>query len=388
MIAKSGTIYTYKSPSKSPPKVEVSTPQKPIVTPSRLPRPMPFGAKRLSPVPSGTGRQPFSLNRPQKFTGPLPEAVVKLQEEATQNPQPTTHHQQPDSISVSYDATSLAGLLHPVAESFDEVTIFEGDSEAPVNVAPPVTETPIATHKPTLEEVKKTREAKLGTARSSFFTKRVIGAALVVIALIGGTIPILPKATLEAKYQLSKIQDTKIKNEQAHLPLSVPLVFTPLVGPDGQKITPVNTDFSLIIPKLGINSPVISGVDPFVAKDYTAALEIGVAQSKTSYLPDQDGAVYLFSHSTNYAWYVKDMNAVFYQIKDLEPGDKVILFYKGKQYTYQFINKTVTSPADTTYLLPITGKKMLILQTCWPPGSTTERLLIFADLVEDPGINI
>ena len=50
---------------------------------------------------------------------------------------------------------------------------------------------------------------------------------------------------------------------------------------------------------------------------------------------------------------------------------------------HRITDKRIVSPKDVSYLVPQTGKKSLILQTCWPPGSTTERLLLFADLVEE-----
>ncbi len=93
--------------------------------------------------------------------------------------------------------------------------------------------------------------------------------------------------------------------------------------------------------------------------------------------------MYLFSHSTNYDWFVKDLNAVFYLLKNLTDGDLIVIYYKGRQYTYKLREKRVVKPTDVSYLIPQKGTRTLILQTCWPPGSTTERLLLFADLVEE-----
>jgi len=93
--------------------------------------------------------------------------------------------------------------------------------------------------------------------------------------------------------------------------------------------------------------------------------------------------VYLFSHSTNYAWFVKDLNAIFYLLKNLHTGDQIVLVYKEKVYTYALREKRVVSPTEVSYLAPVSGTRGLILQTCWPPGSTTERLLLFADLIQE-----
>jgi LPXTG-site transpeptidase (sortase) family protein len=220
--------------------------------------------------------------------------------------------------------------------------------------------------------------------------RRVIGVVMIAIAAFGIIMPIIPQARVETSYATRRIGQTfsELTNPKVDLPPAVPVVFTPLIGPDGKEIQPVNTEFSIVIPKLGINAPVVASVDPLNQKEYMQALQKGVAHAKTSYFPNQDGATYLFSHSTNYQWFVKDLNAIFYNIKNLEHGDLIVLFYKGKQYTYRFASREIVQPKDISYLLPVTGKRQLILQTCWPPGTLYQRLLIFAELVEEQGTEI
>ena len=156
---------------------------------------------------------------------------------------------------------------------------------------------------------------------------------------------------------------------------------SPLENDDGSIITPVDDQFSLIIPKISVNATVLPSVNPADPVEYNKALQKGVAHAVTSFFPDQDGTVYLFSHSTNYDWFVKDLNAVFYLLKNLEIEDKIIVMYKGTPYSYAITDKRIVAPKDISYLVPEAGAKRLILQTCWPPGSTTERLLIFADYI-------
>jgi len=202
---------------------------------------------------------------------------------------------------------------------------------------------------------------------------------LIVLSLGGMVGPFIPNLKLEAGYAWKQLTTEK----PAELPHAVPVVFNPLVTEDGSSIDPINTEFSLIVPKIGINAPVLAGVNPAKPGEYQAALQKGIAHASTSYFPDQDGTVYLFSHSTNYDWFVKDLNAVFYLLKNLSEGDLMVIFYKGQRYTYRLKEKRVVGPNEVSYLVPQTGKKRLILQTCWPPGSTAERLLIFADLIEE-----
>jgi len=213
---------------------------------------------------------------------------------------------------------------------------------------------------------------------------QTIGLGLVALAFGGITHSLLPTIKLELAYQIPRAINTitALVENTKKLPSSVPMVFNPLIDQDGNLITPINTEFSLIVPKIGVNAPVIPSVDPANPTIYGDALQEGVAHAQTSFFPDENGVVYLFSHSTNYEWFVKDLNAVFYLIKNLEEGDLIVLIYKGTEYTYKLTEKRIVAPTEVSYMSPIQGQKMLILQTCWPPGSTTERLLVFADLLQ------
>ncbi len=221
----------------------------------------------------------------------------------------------------------------------------------------------------------------------------MLGIAMVAISLGGMLGPMTPELRMEANYYLSQARrafkpQVLAQSTLKALPASVPTVFEPLTTPDGATIDPVNTEFSLIVPKVGINAPVVANVDPSKADEYNEVLKTAVAHAATSFTPDGDGTMYLFSHSTNADVFVRDLNAVFYLLKNLEKGDTIVVFYQGTRYTYSVTDKKVVSPKDVSYLVPETGKKSLILQTCWPPGSTTERLLIFAEMVEEKGTAI
>ncbi|MCL4360011.1 sortase [Patescibacteria group bacterium] len=213
---------------------------------------------------------------------------------------------------------------------------------------------------------------------------RSVGIAVVAFALGGMFGPLTPELRLETMYQAQQAYFAirSYVSPAAALPPSAPVIFDPLVGPDGREIKPVNTDFSIIIPKIGVNAAVIPAVNPANSAQYDQALLHGVAHASTSFFPDQNGTVYLFSHSTNYDWFVKDLNAVFYLIKNLQKGDLIVLIYKGKEYTYRLREERIVAANDVSYLTGQPGDRSLILQTCWPPGSTAERLLLFADPVE------
>ena len=145
-------------------------------------------------------------------------------------------------------------------------------------------------------------------------------------------------------------------------------------------ITPVSTDFGIVIEKINANSKVIPDVDPANESEYTAALKQGVAEAKGSTPPGQPGNLYIFSHSTDAPWDVIRYNAVFYLLRDLDAGDRVIIFYQGRRYDYIVYDKHIIDPTDLTYLNNRYDKPVLTLQTCDPPGTLSHRLIVRAKL--------
>lgn len=144
-------------------------------------------------------------------------------------------------------------------------------------------------------------------------------------------------------------------------------------------LIPKDTYFSVLIPKIGANAQVFPNVDPTDEGQYLAALKKGVAHAKGSVFPGLPGATYLFAHSTD-AWYdVGRYNAVFYLLKDLTVGDQVVIFFKNKRYNYTVTSSKIVPGSDVSELTNAqTGTERVVLQTCWPPGTTLERLLVTA----------
>ena len=156
-------------------------------------------------------------------------------------------------------------------------------------------------------------------------------------------------------------------------------------GPTEQILTPVDTNFAIVIPKIDANAKIYANVDAMNSSEFLPILREGVAQAKGSSFPDTPGDMYLFAHSTDNWWDVGRYNAVFYLLKDLIAGDKIDIFYKGKKYEYVVTQFTLKDPTDTS-LLDTASKQAghgIILQTCWPPGTTWKRLYVIAKQVSN-----
>ena len=152
-----------------------------------------------------------------------------------------------------------------------------------------------------------------------------------------------------------------------------------------EEVPPEEKQFQLEIPKIKANLKVIPNVDAGDEKAYTEALAKGVAHAAGSGLPGEKNTtnrtIYIFGHSTNAVWNIEKYNALFYSLKDMEKGDDISVWFWGKQFHYTVTNVVKIDPSDLSYLEPQTLKDQLILQTCWPPGTTWKRLLVIAEPV-------
>jgi LPXTG-site transpeptidase (sortase) family protein len=155
--------------------------------------------------------------------------------------------------------------------------------------------------------------------------------------------------------------------------------FGQIVG--GNKVevlSPISSQFGIVIPKIGANAAIIPNVDSGNQVEYLAALKAGVAHAKGTVFPGVPGNIYLFAHSTDAFWNVGRYNAVFYLLNKLENGDEIDIFYQGIRHKYRVINILTVDPSQTRYLTQLLSYEQLTLQTCWPPGTTLKRMLVMA----------
>ena len=144
----------------------------------------------------------------------------------------------------------------------------------------------------------------------------------------------------------------------------------------------VDSHFSIVVPKIDAKAKVIANVNTDNEKEYSEALKLGVAHAQGTYFPGQGKTIFLFSHSTNSAFNVERYFAVFYLLGKMEPRDKIVIFFADKKYEYEVTERKVVAANDTQWMSKDFGEETLILQTCTPPGTSWQRLLVFAKLVK------
>lgn len=144
-----------------------------------------------------------------------------------------------------------------------------------------------------------------------------------------------------------------------------------------------DTKFYIYIPKIKAKAPIVANVNPGVAETFKEALKHGVAHADNSSLPGQ-GSTYLFAHSTDSPLTFQRYNAIFYQLHTINPEDQdeIYVFHNDKLYKYRVSEKHIVDAGDTSWLAD-NGENRLLLQTCWPPGTSWKRLIVVATPVED-----
>ena len=146
-----------------------------------------------------------------------------------------------------------------------------------------------------------------------------------------------------------------------------------------QILVPPDTEFSIVIPRIGVSQRIQANVDSTNKKEYLEVLKSAIAHAKGTAYPGLGGTTFLFAHSADNFWSIGRYNAVFYLLKDLEPGDDVYLFFRGKRYNYEVYDKRIAEAREVEHIDAALGLgEKIILQTCWPPGTDWKRTLVFA----------
>jgi sortase A len=150
----------------------------------------------------------------------------------------------------------------------------------------------------------------------------------------------------------------------------------------------VGPEPKLIIPKINVNIKVVYDITSLEDKPVQEGLNHGVVHYKlpgANALPGQVGNVTILGHSSNDIFDPGDYKFAFVLLDRLQAGDIAYLHYEGKRYIYRVTDKKVISPTEFAALQSNSGKPMLTLVTCTPPGTALKRLLVFAEQISpDP----
>lgn len=141
------------------------------------------------------------------------------------------------------------------------------------------------------------------------------------------------------------------------------------------KVAPETIDGRLVIDKLKISAPIFWDVDE---SNIIERLKNGVAHYKGTSRPGEGGNVFIVGHSSNYVWVKSDYNNVFALLDKLVKGDRIEVRFGDVSYYYDVIETKVIKP-DQVDALSDTNSEILSLMTCWPVGTTLNRLVVISE---------
>lgn len=236
-----------------------------------------------------------------------------------------------------------------------------------------------------LSRIIKIKKILADARKRQFLILRTLSNFLIIFAVFGLLVTFAPIIISEIDYQYQQFMgveyevrdDTIIRSykEDSANP------FNSLLRRDlpvKERIAPASAEFGIIIPKIGANARIISNVDASNRKEYNADLMKGVAHAQGTSFPGEKKKIYLFAHSTDNWWNINRYNAVFFLLKELKQGDQIDIFYKGRRYAYKATEINIVEATEVKYLVEPSNEEILVLQTCWPPGTTLKRLIVTA----------
>ena len=134
--------------------------------------------------------------------------------------------------------------------------------------------------------------------------------------------------------------------------------------------TPTGEAVAIIrIPKIGVEKAVVEGVG-------VNALKQGPGHYPTTPLPGQPGNAAIAGHRTTYG-------APFYRTDELEAGDLIQVTTRQGEFTYKVRDRKIVRPTQNDVLNP-SEENLLTLTTCHPRFSAAQRLIIVAELTDNP----
>lgn len=153
------------------------------------------------------------------------------------------------------------------------------------------------------------------------------------------------------------------------------------------EITPYEN--RVVIPKIGKNIPLIDIKQKTVSGAselndiFMKELENGVIRYPGSARPWENGNTFIFGHSSNFPWLEWDYNDVFALLDKVVFDDEIIVYYGQEKYTYKIRTKNVIRPGDVSVLKSDSddSRAQITLMTCWPIGTTLNRLVLTGELV-------
>lgn len=128
---------------------------------------------------------------------------------------------------------------------------------------------------------------------------------------------------------------------------------------------PIPADNTLVIPSINMQETIYAGAG-------ADTLNQGVWKRPDTSSPDKGSNMVLAGHRFTYRG-----AAVFYHLDKIKVGDKIVVYWQAKKYTYQVSRTYVVLPSAVEIEKP-TKEARLTIYTCTPLWTSKSRLVIEA----------
>jgi sortase A len=166
-------------------------------------------------------------------------------------------------------------------------------------------------------------------------------------------------AQRELRPEFEQLIDTKIPRD------------APAPAEEGPRVANVPGEAVAIIriPKIDVDVVVVEGTG-------TEDLKKGPGHyANTAYPWEDTGRVGIAGHRTTYG-------SPFWSLDELVPGDRIVLATEYGIFEYRVTETRIIHPSDGS-VLEQTDEPSLVLTTCHPRFSAAQRLIVFADRVDE-----
>jgi sortase A len=184
------------------------------------------------------------------------------------------------------------------------------------------------------------------------FLAGALGIGVYLAWLLWGTGLTTKRIQAELRPQIEKVLDTKVPSDPSANTVRLP----------GRAIAIMQ------IPRIGLDMVVVEGTG-------TEQLKMGPGHYTNTAYPWQDhGRVGIAGHRTTYLH-------PFYNLDKMREGDSIILETEYGTFRYVVTRVFVMPSASSGSVLDQTKDPTLVLTTCDPPYSASQRLIVLADRV-------
>ncbi|MEY2627025.1 MAG: hypothetical protein RJB08_784 [Actinomycetota bacterium] len=204
----------------------------------------------------------------------------------------------------------------------------------------------------------------LGLIGKTFITAGLLLLGLVAYQLWGTGIETRrAQDRLHAEFTQLVNQKVAEASTPATTPTSLPATITPPVTAPNR---PNKAVALLEVPTAGIADIIVEGVS-------ASALRHGPGHVPRTALPGQPGNSAIAGHRTTYG-------APFADLDKVDVGDSAVVTTLTGKFVFEVIDTKIIKPNQTEVLQPLKNKTLLTLITCNPRYSTSQRLVVIAEL--------